>query len=294
MRNNKKQILIIGKNSYVGNSFGKHIESAHSDENWQVDLVGASDEEWESYDFEGYDVIIHVAAIVHQNESKAGEEIYRKINYEMPLKVANKAKEAGVTQFVFLSTMAVYGNVHGKITENTKVDPCTYYGKYKRLAEIDLLTKNTDSFRVAVVRPPMVYGKGCNGNFARLMRLSKCCSIFPKIENKRSMIYIDNLSEYLYLIIKQKDSGIGCPQNVELVETADLFYQMRKLQNKKTMMTGLGNGIICFLMKRLNVIHKMFGDCYYEISKKEDGWLSIDIEDYQMFSYKDSIEKSLH
>ncbi len=293
MRNNKKQILIIGKNSYVGNSFKKYIESTHNDENWQVDLVGASDGEWESYSFAEYDVIVHAAAIVHQKESKAREEIYRTVNYEMPLELANKAKKAGVTQFIFLSTMAVYGNVHGKITENTKVEPCTYYGKYKRLAEIDLLSKITDRFRVAIVRPPMVYGKDCNGNFARLMKLSKYCSIFPKIENKRSMIYIDNLSEYLYLIIKQEDSGIGCPQNLELVETADLFCQMRNLQNKKTIMTQRGNRFFLFLMKRIKAFQKMFGDSYYDISKEEVGWFSIYENEYQVVSYEESIKKCL-
>ncbi|MFA9463365.1 MAG: NAD-dependent epimerase/dehydratase family protein [Velocimicrobium sp.] len=288
-----KHILIIGKKSYIGNSFKDYMDERHADEDWHVDFIGSSNGDWETWDFSNYDVILHVGAIVHQKERKVGEETYRTVNYEMPVKAARKAEKHGVLQFIFLSTMAVYGDVEGEITEKTNLNPTTFYGKYKRMAEIELLCQDSQAFKVAVIRPPMVYGKGCRGNFARLLKLSKYLGVFPKIKNKRSMIYIDNLCEYIYLTIKCEASGVGCPQNETWVETSDLYYRIRKGNHKKTFMTKLGNGIIFLLMRNGNVFDKLFGNCYYDIKQDKDGWIPIGTKEYQAFEYAESIEQSI-
>ena len=134
-------------------------------------------------DFSQYDVIFHVAAVVHMKEKPEMESLYLKVNRDLPIEVAIKAKNQGIKQFIFMSTMAVYGE-DGKLDEeiviglNTASNPNTYYGKSKLLAEIELNKLNDDKFKVVTLRPPMVYGPNCTGNYARLQKFALKCQFF--------------------------------------------------------------------------------------------------------------------
>lgn len=292
----KNRVLIIGKTSYIGTAFSSYINQRYHDKMWIVDLVGASDGEWKEINFHAYDTILHTAAIVHIKESKYKENIYYAVNYELAVEVANKAKMSGVKQFVFLSTMAVYGNENGSISELTDTKPCTYYGKSKLAAEKAILKMDSEEFKAAVLRIPMVYGTNCKGNFIRLIKIADMCPIFPEIQNKRSMIYIDNLCEYLRIIIENKYQGIGIPQNTETVQTTKLFCAVREVQGKRTFTVKYFNTIIKMLEKRLVILNKIFGDCYF-ISEPNnskpmaDGWIRIDKKEYNIIGFTDSIKK---
>ena len=256
-------ILIAGKNSYIGSSFKSFVYNVHNAENWQIDLISVRNHDWENMDFSGYDAVICAAAVVHRKEHKEDEKLYRTVNYELPVKLAEKALKAGVTQFIFLSTMAVYGSDCTAVTKTTPLKPVNYYAKYKKNAEDKLIEISGGTMKTVIIRPPVVYGKDCKGNFSRLVKLSKICFLFPDTDNKRSMIFIDNLCEYMYLVIKNRYEGIGNPHNTEPVNTAELVKEIRKAKGKNTYTTKLFNGLIRILAKKISVFKKMFGDCYY-------------------------------
>lgn len=197
-------ILIIGKNSYIG----EHIDKWLTSKGYKVKQLDVLTEDWKSYDYSCYDSIVHVAGIVHRPDCKDWE-LYRSVNAEMPVEIAKMAKANGVKQYVFFSTMGVYGV--GKklsasvIDEFTSLNAVGMYSKSKLMAEEELEKLSDTCFNVAVVRPPSVYGKGCRGGYITgFASVAKRLPVIPKAYAKarQSFIYIDNLCECVYLIIK--------------------------------------------------------------------------------------------
>lgn len=197
-----KKILITGANSYIGQSLENWLEKSQGD--YQVDTLDMINPAWKEYDFSPYVSIFHVAAIVHKNEKNLNQYLYDKVNRDLPIELATLAKKAGVAQFIFLSSMSVYGNNEEVITKSTKENPSTYYGKSKLAAENGLKKLADDSFNLLILRPPMVYGPNATGNYTRLSKLSKLTVAFPKINNNRSMIFIDNLLKRLEQIFTEE------------------------------------------------------------------------------------------
>ena len=266
-----KKILIVGANSYIGNAFEKYImnkctdhEVIHSKEEIIIEKVQASNGDWKYVNYEQYNVVIILAAIVHQKEKSGMEELYRQVNYNMPIEVATKAKKAGVKQLIFMSTAAVYGSVVTHITKDTVPNPDTLYGKSKLEAEYKLKEMDTEEFRVAIIRPPMVYGEGCNGNYTRLVKLATYNPIYPKIHNKRSVISIDRLCNYMEEIIRNGSSGTFLPQDEEYADTIMTIKRIRMAQGKRTVLVSGTVWLVKLAMKRVGAVRKMFGDWYYE------------------------------
>ncbi|MBE5817407.1 MAG: NAD-dependent epimerase/dehydratase family protein, partial [Clostridiales bacterium] len=186
-----KKILITGANSYIGTSFEKYINENYSDK-YTVDTVDMIDGTWREKDFSSYDSVFHVAGIAHQKETKENAPLYYKVNRDLVIEAAKKAKNDGVKQFVFLSSMSVYGMETGVITEDTLPSPKSNYGKSKLQAEEELDKIQSEGFVIAKIRPPMVYGEGCKGNYQTLIKIARKLPFFPDYENQRSMIHIDN------------------------------------------------------------------------------------------------------
>ena len=158
--------------------------------------------------FSGYDSVFHVAGIAHIKETIKNRDLYFSVNRDLAYEVAKKAKEDGVRQFVFLSTMSVYGLNTGIIDNNTPEAPKNAYGRSKLEAEKLIRELEAANFQVAIIRPPMVYGKGAKGNYQRLSKFAQKSPIFPDYNNQRSMLYIDNLCEFVRLIIIHVSTGI--------------------------------------------------------------------------------------
>lgn len=256
-----KKVLITGANSYIGTSFKKYVSD---NKDITVDTLDMLNDNWMNFDFFNYDVILHVAAIVHIKEKNSMKDIYYKVNRDLPIQVAKKAKEQRVKQFIFMSTMAVYGLEEGIITKNTFPNPKSFYGKSKYEAELELNKLESKDFNLCIVRPPMVYGDGCKGNYQRLIKLAKRLPIYPTYKNKRSMVSIDNLCLYLKRIIEEKQSGIILPQDDEYVCTVEM---MKLLRDKKVLSTSIFNVGIKLLVKYNKVFKKLFGTLIY---KKEE------------------------
>jgi len=275
-----KKILITGKNSYVGTSLMSWLRNYP--EQYYVDSISLKDEKWRIEEFSKYDVVIHVAGIAHIKETEKNRELYYKINRDLAFEVAQKAKFEEVKQFIFLSSMSVYGIENGGIDKHSTLNPRSNYGISKLQAEELIKTIQDGIFKVAIIRPPMIYGKGCKGNYIRLASLAIKTPIFPNINNKRSMIYIDNLSEFIKILIDDNASGTFCPQNNEYVNTSELVMQISKSHGKKLILTKVFNSLLGLV--KINTVNKVFGDLFYEKS------VSKYSKDYNVKDFKDSIK----
>lgn len=258
-----KKILITGANSYIGTSFEKYIEDNYSNQ-YHVDTIDMIDGSWRGTSFKGYDVVFHVAGIAHQKETKENAHLYYEINRDLAIEVAKKAKEEGIKHFVFLSTMSVYGMDTGVITRDTKPNPKTNYGKSKLKAEEQITELRDESFKICVLRPPMVYGEGCKGNYQTIVKLVKKFPIFPRIKNKRSLIHIDNLVLFLKNAIDCRYDGLFFPRNKEYVSTIDLAKQIAKQENKKIYFSFLLGFVVVVLRPFVKKIKKAFGNLIYQ------------------------------
>jgi UDP-glucose 4-epimerase len=275
-----KNILITGKNSYIGTSLENWL--MREPDKYKVDTVDMKDGSWKEIDFSIYDVVFHVAGIAHIKETSDNQDLYYKVNRDLAYETAQKAKQDGVEQFIFLSSMSVYGIENGVINRDTPLKPNSAYGKSKIEAE-ELINKLEDnSFVVATLRPPMVYGKGCRGNYPRLAGLALKTPVFPKVENKRSMIYIDNLSEFVKQLIDNRSGGLFFPQNAEYVNTSEMVRLIAEVHGKKIMMTKLFNPLLRLL--NVSTVNKVFGDLVYDMSVSEYD------SDYRVCGFSESIK----
>ncbi len=279
---NVKNILITGKNSYIGISLENWL--MREPDKYKVDTVSTRDDVWKEKDFSKYDIVFHVAGIAHIKETSDNQEFYYKVNRDLAYETAQKAKEDGVEQFIFLSSMSVYGIEEGVIDKSTPLKPNSAYGKSKIEAE-DLINRlQDDSFTVATLRPPMVYGKGCRGNYPRLAGLALKTPIFPNVDNKRSMIYIDNLSEYVKQLIDNGSGGLFFPQNAEYVNTSEMVRLIAEAHGKRVRMTKLFNPLLRLL--NVSTVNKVFGDLVYDMSMSEYE------NDYRVCGFRESIKKT--
>ena len=258
------RILVIGKDSYIGN----HIDEWLTSHGHQVAQLDVLDDGWRRYDYSVYDSIVHVAGIVHQPKC-SDWELYRRVNADMPIAIAKMAKEQGVKQYVFFSTMGVYGV--GKqlkpniIDENTPLNAAGMYARSKLMAEKGLQELNEATFKVVCVRPPSVYGKGCRGGyitgFASIVRR---LPILPKAyENvKQSFIYIDNLSELVRLIVEKQLKGVFCPQDDKSINANELLEYL-SLGIGKKYRDSRWLGLLVKSLRFLPVVKKAYGGVEY-------------------------------
>lgn len=278
------KILITGKNSYIGGMFTEWM--AQWPDKYSLDEVSVRGEEWKKIDFSSYDVVFHVAGIAHASSDSKLEEKYFKVNRDLTIEVAQKAKAEGVAQFVFMSSAIVFGTENKMIDEYTKPNPDNFYGDSKLQAEQGILPLQDENFIVAIIRPPMIYGKDSKGNYPLLSKLARITPFFPNYPNKRSMLYVENLCEFIRLIMSNEESGIYHPQNRDLVKTSDMVRQIAEHYNNNIMFTKIANPLIKIFLK-VKLIQKVFGDLYYEES------LSFyDKGNYQLIDFQDSIERT--
>lgn len=223
------KILITGSNGYLGSSFLNQYKDKYIFEKFSL-----LNQKIEDINFDRIDIILHCAALVHQKVEHTYEKYYE-VNVDYPVKLAKLAKQNGVKQIVFISTVAVYGEEEKKLDENTICNPITPYGKSKLEAENKLLELNDNSFIVSIIRPPMIYGKNAPGNIDSLIKLVKKLPIIPlgKIKNKRSFISIQNLCYIIDEIIMQQNSGIFLASDDEPLSTSKLIYLIAKNLDKK-------------------------------------------------------------
>lgn len=280
------KILIIGENSYIGRSFKEAADSKYS-----ITMAGSSDGAWRGVKFARYDIVLHCAGIVHVEQKNRTAGLYEAVNCDLAVEVAKRSVSEGVKQFIFLSSMAVYGNKCSEISHNTIPKPNIgdFYGSSKLKAEQEL-QNFANQIRLCIVRPPMIYGRGCKGNFPKLVKLACTTPIFPDFSNRRSMLYIENLCTYLCALIDSTEAeGVFLPQNSEYVNTTELVTMIARCYNKRIATTRLFNPLIKTTMNIIPNIRKLFGDLIYDNSKGRDPF--ADAVDY--ISFEESVRRSV-
>lgn len=255
-----KKVLITGANSYIGDSVREYLTQYPC--SYEVTIRDTIWWEPSASDFVNYDVVFNVAGIAHRKETDKNRQLYYDVNRDLVIKIAKSAKEAGVKQFILLSTMSVYGLVVGKITKSTPTKPINAYGKSKVEADEAIEELSDENFKFSCLRPPMVYGHGCKGNYQSLRKFALKSPIFPNYKNNRSMIYIGNLCEFVKMCIDFEMSGLYFPQNEEWTNTSEMVKVIAECHGKKIRLVGLFNWVIKICS--MNIIKKIFGDLVYE------------------------------
>ena len=294
-----KKILITGAGSYVGESVRKYILS--KDSSYQIDAVDTMDDSWKKADYTKYDVVFHVAGIAHVNADPKMEPLYYKVNRDLTIEIAKHAKATGVKQFIFMSSQIVFHESRSLkaevLTAETKPAPNGFYGDSKLQAENGLWdlvknqeedsakTKGGNQMKICILRPCMIYGPNAKGNFPRLAKLACKTPVFPEWHNKRSMLYIDNLAEFVKQAIERELEGTFYPQNRELADTVEIVRYFAKVAGHKVWITKLLNPFVWLGSFVLQPINKMFATYYYnpKMSKMEF--------DYQLVSFEESLKQ---
>lgn len=264
-----KRVLITGENGYIG-TFLKHWLEEQTNE-YEVEMIGVRDAKWRNKDFKRYHTIVHAAAIVHKKENVIEKGLYEQINHHLAVDLYKKCEEDQVKQFILISTAGVYEEKDSMIRSvvighNSKIKPYTEYGKSKLRAETDIrkLYEINGITKVAVVRPPLVYGPGCPGNYSKLAKLASNLLVIPDIKNQRSMIYIENLCEFFRFLIDGEMDGIFLPQNSEYVCTTELMCKIAEAHRRHPLKTKLFNPVIRLLSRRITDLNKIYGSNVYE------------------------------
>lgn len=281
-----KKILITGAGSYVGESVRKYM-LAHGD--YQIDAVDTMGDNWKKADYTQYDVVYHVAGIAHVNADPKMEALYYKVNRDLTIEVAKHAKAAGVKQFIFMSSQIVFHESQSLKTEvltsETKENPNGFYGDSKLQAENGIKPLADENFMVCILRPCMIYGPNAKGNFPRLAKLATKVPVFPAWHNKRSMLYIDNLAEFVKQCVDRELEGTFYPQNREQADTVEIIRFFAKAAGHKVWITKLLNPFVWLGSFVLQPINKMFATYYYDPAMSK-----YDFE-YQLVSFEESLKR---
>ena len=257
-----KKILIYGKGSYIGEHYREGLEARGH----QVDMVDSLTLKPGEFSVSGYDVVINVVGIAHIKITPDMESLFYKINTDYAVDLCRLAKEAGVKQYIYMSSMNVYGDTSDRIYSRSQENPKNFYGKSKWLADQRLHQMENEHFKVASVRPPVVYGRGCKGNFNALVKVAKLTPFFPKFNNIRSMIYIDHLTNFVCQLVHSGERGYFHPQNGSYISTAEAVVEIRKALGKKTFLIPGLNWAIRLLMKFSHSAERAFANDYYDLA----------------------------
>ena len=230
MLSDNKTVLVTGASGFVGSYFVEKYSSKY-----KIKTFSFLKDDINNLNCTDVDVVFHLSALVHQMGGASFKE-YERVNVNQTLELAKKAKEHSVKQFVFMSTVKVYGEeTNVKYTEKSSYNPEDEYGKSKLKAELELQKLQNESFKVSIIRTPIVYGYGVKANIKNLIGLVNKVPVLPfgKIENKRSLVYIGNLCHMVNVVIEQQKSGIFLASDDESLSTTRLITLIAKNSEKK-------------------------------------------------------------
>lgn len=284
-----KRILITGINSYLGGRFRQYMEQFPDYATVSISMRNGS---WRGEDFTGFDVVYHVAGLAHSDNGRISPEKaqkYYEINTDLTKELAKKAKREGVKQFIFMSSAIVYGDSapigrRRRIDRSTVCTPANCYGDSKLQAELGLRRLEDKNFRVVVLRPPMIYGPGCKGNYPVLSLFAQRLPVFPYVDNERSMLFVDNLMAFVKLMIDNEESGTFFPQNAEYSNTSELVRMIAEAHGKKLILVRGFTWALKFLGFFTALVDKAFGSLSYDMPMSE-----YPGGEYRLYSLEESI-----
>lgn len=256
-----KRVLITGKNGSLSTAVAEYLRTKTEYPVEQISLRGNT---WKNTDFSDVYSIVHIAGVTPQN-AKSTEDYYT-INAELTKQLAEKCKQDGVRQFVYISSMAVYGIeqsmdvAKGTVSEVTALNPTSDYGKSKLMAEEYITPIQNGSFQVAIIRVPSIYGKGKTEYIDQYKYLADKLPVIPRAfeDRYKSAICVDNLCELICLIIQEHATGIICPDDgqISAVDFCSAIYPNKKKSR------FLGKMIELFLKNNARILD-YYGAVYY-------------------------------
>ncbi len=252
---------------------GKYAESL------SVDTIDMLDGSWRQASFAGYDIVFHVAGIAHADVGNVSEETKKKyyaVNTDLAIETAEKAKREGVKQFVFMSSAIVYGDSAPykrvkMITADTQPAPSNFYGDSKWQADKGIRKLASESFTVTVLRPPKL-------------------PFFPDVQNERSMLYIENLCEFLAQVMIRGEGGIFWPQNAEYTKTSSMVKMIAEARGRNIKLSKAWTPAVALAARMPGKIgdlaNKAFGNLSYDMSMSRYDF------DYALVDLKTSVERT--
>lgn len=232
-------------------------------------------------------VVVHAAARAHvMNDNEYDPlSIYRQVNTGGTLNLARQAAAAGVKRFVFISSIKVNGEsttAAPAFTEGDLVSTEDPYGLSKGEAEdgLRVIAKET-SMEVVIIRPPLVYGPGVKANFLSLIKLAETGLPLPfaAVKNKRSMIYVGNLVDFVVTCIEHPAAAnqtflISDGQDLSL---RDLLIQLRLAMGGAARLIPVPVFLFSLMgrvLGRKMLVDRLVGDLQVDSSKSVDllGW----------------------
>lgn len=264
----KKTLMITGASGFIGSNFIKRYKEKYNI--IPMDLLKVKPEE---IDFNGVDTVLHLAALVHQMQG-APREKYFEVNTKLTKKVAEEAKKQGIKHFVFYSTVKVYGydgdlyNHSMILNEESECNPVNDpYGENKWEAEKILKALENSNFKVGIIRPPMVYGKGVKGNMESLIKFVKLLPIlsFNYDKNRRSLVNIENLMYLTTLVIDKEAQGIFLPLDEKNISLKEIVVGIEKAYSLKRINVSMIQPIFWLLTKvKPNIMVRLFGTLQFD------------------------------
>lgn len=290
-----KKVLITGKNGYIGTNFANYMSQKYSND-FVVDKISLRDDSWKEKDLSCYDAAVYLAGIAHVDVGKVSDEEKQKyfdINAKLAEEFCEKVQKDGIKYFYYISSFIIYGDKSFSGKSDKAIDkmtipiPDNFYGESKLSGE-EKIKKVCKNNNWGIIRLPMVYGKDCKGNFQTLIKIAKKVPAFPKYEKQqKSAIYIDNLCEFIKVIIENNMTGVFYPQNKEYFNT----YKVVKILNEELRKSGKTKNKIIFiggftklidlLASKVKLIDKAFGSlrCDKKISDIGINYNIVDFEE---------------
>jgi UDP-glucose 4-epimerase len=255
-----------------------------------VDAISLRGEDWRGRDFSAYDAVLHAAGLAHVAYQDELRDQYMAVNRDLAVAVAEKAKADGCGQFLFLSSMIVYGPAApaGRtrfVGPDTPTAPENAYGESKLQAERGILALADENFRVAVLRLPTVYGRGCKGNYTTLSRWAKKLPVFPDCAGARSVLYVENLAEFIRLLVDDRAAGYFYPQNAAFESAAELIREIARARGERIKLTRLFNPVLR-LMGKAGFLRRALGGIAYEMA------MSAYPRAYRVADFSESIRRT--
>ena len=277
-----KNILVTGSSGFVGSYFLEKYQKEYT-----FHTFSFLKDDIKNLHLENIDAIVHLSALVHQMEG-ADSDAYDRVNVQQTLHLATLAKEAGVGQFIFMSSVKVYGEESEEVYRyDTECKPQDAYGVSKLKAEKGLEKLQSDSFQVSIIRTPIVYGYGVKANIKSLLSLVKSVKILPfkDIQNRRSMVYIGNLAHLIDILIVKKKSGLYLIADDAVVSSSELMKMIAKKLSKKLYLIKVP--FFSFVVEKLrpNIYKRLYKSLELDISKTK-----ADLDYHNIYSFEEGIE----
>ncbi|MEQ8182878.1 UDP-glucose 4-epimerase family protein [Marinobacter salarius] len=291
------KVMATGATGFIGSGLVKRLTGRGVQVVAPVRSQAASDIGPVVGDIDGYtdwrgtlqnvNAVVHSAARAHVMRDGATDPLaeFRKVNVEGTLNLARQAVEAGVKRFVYLSSIKVNGEQTSKGSSFSEEDtpaPEDSYGISKMEAEQALRELSRDSdMAVVIVRPPLVYGPGVKGNFAKIIKLVEKGLPLPlgALHNKRSLVALDNLLDLIVTCIDHPAAAnqVFLAGDGQDISTTELLQGVGQVMGKPVRLVPVPNGMLMFgagLLGKKAVAQRLLGSLQVDISKARNllGW----------------------